>query len=329
MEVRKTKSKIGNKAINDTYIIHIKVNENNSMNVGSKDDFTIGWSVNEVAREFYHSMDEGVFSKTRELGMEVIPHDEKGDTTRMITGALDLIDQGIDALVISPIEPEAMPIVSDAAREAGIHIVVLDTGYDDADIDAFIVSDSLGGGILAGEYALELIDKYNLTSKNVAIITAEDKFIYARRRGTGFRNVMEESGYDVVAELSGNSNTLDGYLAMKEIFRQHGDDLAVVFAENDRMALGAAQAILEEGKTGQIMLIGFDAEPSALQAIEEGLLQGTIGQNAFEMGELGVETAYKLLTRAPIAFDDRINKELYIEVYLVDENGEAKGRTLV
>lgn len=329
MEVRKTKSKFGNKVINDTYITHIKANENDSMNVGSKDDFTIGWSVNEIAREFYHVMDEGVFSKARELGIEVIPHDEKGDTTRMITGALDLIDQGIDALVISPIEPEAMPIVSDAAREAGIQIVVLDTGYDHADIDAFIVSDSLGGGILVGEYALELIDKYNITSKNVAIITVEDKFIYARRRGTGFRNVMEESGYDVVAELSGNSNTLDGYLAMKEIFRQHGDDLAVVFAENDRMALGAAQAILEEGKTGQIMLIGFDGEPSALQAIEEGFLQGTIGQNAFEMGELGVETAYKLLTGSPIAFDDRINKELYIEVYLIDENGEVRGRTLV
>lgn len=128
------------------------------MNVDDEYEFTIGWSVNEAAREFYMSMEEGVFAKARELGINVIAHDEEGDTARMISGALNLIDQGIDALVIAPIEPEAMPIVSDAAREAGIKLVVLDTGYNGADIDAFIVSDSLGGGVLAGEYALELIE---------------------------------------------------------------------------------------------------------------------------------------------------------------------------
>ena len=57
--------------------------------------------------------------------------------------------------------------------------------------------------------------------------------------GGGLSQGLVQAGYDVVAELSGNSNTLDGYLAMKEIFRQHGDDLAVVFAENDRMAYRA------------------------------------------------------------------------------------------
>lgn len=312
------------KTEDDTYISSVETSKNIAENEGNKERYTIGWSVNEASREFYKSIQDGVLAKAEELGIDVIPHDERGSTAEMITGAINLIEQGIDALVIAPITPEAMGIVSDAAREAGIPIVVLDTGYNGADIDAFIVSDSFGGGVLAGEYALELIADHNLTSKNVAIITVEEKFIYARRRGEGFRNVMLDAGYDVVAQLPGNSNPIDGYLAMKEILSQYGDDLAVVFAENDRMALGAVQAINEAGKMGEIMVIGFDAEPSAVQAIKDGLMQGTIAQKSFEMGELGVETVNTLLTGGIVAYDDRVNKELYVEVYLIDETGEPR-----
>lgn len=285
--------------------------------------FTIGWSVNDLSREFYQSIEAGVLAKANELGIDVITHNQKGSTAKMITGATDLIEQGIDALVIAPITPEAMIIVSNLAREARIPIVTLDTGYNGADIDAFIVSDSFGGGILAGEHALNLIEEHSLTSKNVAIITVEEKFIYARRRGEGFKGVMNESGYNVVAELSGNSNTVDGYEAMKAILVEYGDDLALVFAENDLMALGAAQAIDEAGKKGQIMVIGFDADPAAIKAIKDGLMQGTIAQKSFEMGELGVEVANLFLTGGIVTYDDLLNKEIYVEVYLIDETGES------
>lgn len=313
-----------NKSFENTHTTSANIEENSNENVKGNDTYTIGWSVNDVSREFYRIMQDGVLNKANELGFEVITHDEKGSTVEMITGSSDLIEQGIDALVIAPVTPEAMTIVSDLVRDAGIPLVVLDTGYDNADIDAFIVSDSLGGGVLAGEYALNLIREHSLTSNNVAIITVEEKFIYARRRGEGFKSVMEDSGYNVVAELPGNSNPIDGYKAMKEILTNYGDDLAVVFAENDLMALGAAQAIDEAGKKGQIMVIGFDGDPAAIEAIKNGLMQGTIAQQSFEIGELGVEVANIILTGGIVPYDDRISKELFVEVYLVDETGEIR-----
>lgn len=313
----------GNKSLESTHTTSTKIEESSVEDGIENDRFTIGWSVNNLSREFYQSIEAGVLAKANELGIDVITHDQKGSTAEMISGATDLIEQGIDALVIAPVAPEAMIIVSNLAREARIPLVTLDTGYNGADIDAFIVSDSFGGGILAGEHALNLIAQHSLTSKNVAIITVEEKFIYARRRGEGFKRVMNESGYNVVAEIPGNSNTVDGYEAMKEILVEYGDDLALVFAENDLMALGAAQAIDEAGKKGQIMVIGFDADPAAIKAIKEGLMQGTIAQKSFEMGELGVEVAYLLLTGGPVSYDDKLNKEIYVEVYLIDETGEG------
>lgn len=291
---------------------------------GTERTYTIGWSVYNSAYEFFKSMQDGVLAKAAELGINVITQDQKGSTVEMITGVTSLIDQGIDALVISPINPDAMLIVADLAKKAGIPVIVVDIGTGGADVDAFVITDSFAGGSLAGEYALELIRKYSITSNNVAIIKVEETAAHARRRGEGFKDIMVKSGYNVVAEVTANSDQTQAYEAMKQILADNGDDLAVVFAENDNMALGAAQAIDEAGKKGQIMVIGFNGDPAAIAAIKEGLMQGTIAQQPFEMGSLGVDITDRILTGRRIVFDDVENKELYVEIYLIDETGQSR-----
>ncbi len=289
-----------------------------------EEPFTIGWSVYNNSYEFFHTMQEGVLARAAQLGITVITHDQKSSAEEMITGAVNLIEQGIDALVISPFYPPGMPIIVDSANKAGIPVVVVDVGTGGADVVAFIISDSYAGGSLAGEYALELIRRHSLTSMNVAIIKVEETSAYARRRGEAFKRIMTDSGYEVVAEITANSETTQAYDAMKNILAAYGDDLAVVFCENDRMALGAAQAIDEAGKRGQIMVIGFDGDAAAIHAINEGLMQGTVAQQPFEMGELGVDVAYAALTGGNIIYDDVESKELYVEIYLIDETGQPR-----
>lgn len=286
--------------------------------------YTIGWSVYNNSYQFFHIMQEGVLARAEELGMNVITKDQKSSEIEMINGAIDLIRQGIDVLVISPFYPPAMPVIVDEANKAGIPVIVIDIGTGGTDVEAFIISDSYAGGSLAAEYALELIRKYNITSKNTAIIKVEETSAYARRRGEAFKRIMTESGYQVAAEVTANSETNQAYEAMKEILTDYGDDLAVVFCENDRMALGAAQAIQEAGKTGQIIVIGFDGIPAAINAIKEGLMQGTIAQQPFKMGALGADVADAVLTGGTIIFDDVESKELYVEIYLIDETGEPR-----
>jgi len=283
--------------------------------------YTVGWSVYNSDLEYFHTMQDGVYAKADELGYKVISSNQRSNSAKMVEGALDLINQGIDALIISPVNPSAMILIVESAKEKKIPVVVVDVGTGGTEVDAFILSDNFVGGIIAGEYALKLIKEHSLTSKNAAIIKVEETSTYARRRGEGFKRVLMESGYNIVAEVTANSETATAYDSMKHILEVNGDDLAVVFSENDQMALGAAEAIEDAGKKGQIMVIGFDGIPLAIKAIKNGLMQGTVAQQPFEMGELGVEVTSQLLNNERVIYDNDRLKELYVEVYLIDETG--------
>lgn len=297
----------------------------------SDKELTFGWSVYDLANPFFVPMDEGVQAKCAELGVNLLPtHDEKGDATEMITGVTNLIDQGIDALVISPFSPESLSTVTALAEEAGIPVVVVDIGTGGASVDAFIRSDMYGGGKLCGEYFLEVMNDGSypeITSKNVAIIKCETSATYAITRGEGFKDAVTGAGYTVVEEQHGNSNKDEAYAIMLDYLAKYGDDLAAVFCENDQMALGAAAAIDEQGKTGSILVYGFDGNDDALAAIKEGKMGGTVAQDPYGMGGLGVELAYKLCNGETLTEDEVDsdgNKVFLAPVKVVDNTGTTR-----
>ena len=299
---------------------------------GSGKSLTFGWSVYDLANPFFIPMDEGVQAKCKELGITLLPtHDEKGDATEMITGVTALIEQGIDALVISPYSPESLSTVTALAEEAGIPVIVVDIGTGGASIDAFIRSDMYGGGCLAGQYFMDVMadGSYpDITSKNVAIIKCETSATYAITRGEGFKDTVTPGGYTVVDEQHGNSNKDEAYSIMLDYIAKYGDDLAAVFCENDQMALGAAAAIDENGLTGKILVYGFDGNDDALAAISEGKMGGTVAQDPFGMGGLGVELAYQLCSGEALSEDEVDgdgNKVFLAPVKMIDKEGNTIG----
>jgi len=266
---------------------------------GTSDELTFGWSVYDLANPFFVPMDEGVKAKAAELGVKLLPtHDNKSDATEMLTGVTSLIEQGIDALVISPFSPETMSSVTTLAADAGIPVVVVDIGTGGAPIDAFVMSDMRGGGNLAGKYFLDLVagGEYPISSANVAIIKCETSATFAVMRGEGFKDAVLPAGFNVVDEQHGNSSMDEAYGIMGDYVAQYGNDLAAVFCENDQMALGAAAAIDEAGLTGKILVFGFDGNDDAVAAIKEGKMHGTAAQDPFGMGETGVQLAYDIVT---------------------------------
>ena len=299
---------------------------------GSGKSLTFGWSVYDLANPFFIPMDEGVQAKCKELGITLLPtHDEKGDATEMITGVTALIEQGIDALVISPYSPESLSTVTALAEEANIPVVVVDIGTGGASIDAFIRSDMYGGGCLAGQYFMDVMSNGtypDITSKNVAIIKCETSATYAITRGEGFKDTVTPGGYTVVDEQHGNSNKDEAYSIMVDYIAKYGDDLAAVFCENDQMALGAAAAIDEKGLTGKILVYGFDGNDDALAAIAENKMGGTVAQDPFGMGGLGVELASKLCNGETLSEDEVDgdgNKVFLAPVKMIDKDGNTVG----
>jgi len=282
-----------------------------------KDDAkTIGFSVYDMQYEFFQIMEEGTRKQVEALGYKYILHDQKSDETEMVNGAINLINQGVAALIISPCKPEALSSIIAAAKEKGIPVIVDDIGGGGTDYDAIVISDCFLGGQLAADYAVELLTG-NEGSKEVAIIKCEPEAVYAIRRGEGFKANMVAAGFTVVKEVSGHSKSEEGYNIMKDLLASNPNVVAV-FAENDPMAVGAANAAKDAGRD-DIIIIGFNNDPEAVDAMKAGILTATVAQYPGAMGKLTVDLADILIKGGTLEgrFGNPELREIFAEVKLI------------
>ena len=282
----------------------------------SGDKKTIGFSVYDMQYEFFQIMEKGTKAQIEALGYDYILHDQKSDETEMVNGAINLINQGVAALIISPCKPEALSSIIAAAKEKGIPVIVDDIGGGGTDYDAIVISDCFGGGQLAADYVVELLEGKD-TSKEVAIIKCEPEAVYAIRRGEGFKKNIEAAGFKVVKEVSGHSKSEEGYNLMKDLLASN-PNIVAVFAENDPMAVGAANAAKDAGRD-DIIIIGFNNDPEAVDAMKAGILAATVAQYPDAMGKLTVDLADTIIKGGTLEgkFDNPDLREIFAEVKLI------------
>ncbi len=274
----------------------------------------IGFTGYDLSLDFFHSMEMGVMEESDALGYQSIRYDQAGDETRLVTSFKRLIEEQAAAIIVSPISPEVLPPLVDSAHEKGIPVIINDIGGGGSAYDAIVISDNWQGGVLAATFTADSL-KGREGSRKVAIITVEPSAVYAARRGEGYRETIESRGYTIATEISAYSKQEDGYTAMKLILEEH-PDLVAVFAENDPMAVGAANAIAEAGRK-DILVVGFNGDKIARDAIAAGLMQATVAQNPEEMGRITVQLADRLVKGKDIFFDDPDKREIYVPVELV------------
>ncbi|MBE2201974.1 MAG: substrate-binding domain-containing protein [Anaerolinea sp.] len=199
----------------------------------------------------------------------------------------EMIDQQVQAIIIVPVDTEAIVPSLQAANDAGIAIFTVDRSADTDVIIAHIASDNAAGGHMAADYLAETIGRQG----NVVELTGIAGTSAAQERGRGFNEAIAAfPNIQIVAQETGNFNLAEGQQAFAAILSEHAD-IAAVFAHNDDMILGAIAAAQEVGRANQIVFVGFDAIDAAVTALENGELNATIAQQPAEMGRLGVETA--------------------------------------
>jgi ribose transport system substrate-binding protein len=278
----------------------------------------IGFSVFDMQYGFFQEMEKGTREAAEAAGYDYVLVDQKSSESTMVSATQDLINQGIDALIISPFKPDAMGPLVDAAKKKGIPVVVDDIGGGGTAYDVIVISDNAQGGAMAAEHLDKLIQGTGNTSKKVASITCNPAHVYAWQRNVNFEKRIKELGYEVVASLNGNSVQEQGYSLMKDVLSAN-PDVAGVFSCNDPMAVGAAQAIADAGKSGvtDIPVVGFNADEIALKAIKEGSMAATVQQIPYDMGKMTVELATKLMNGEKLAYDNDAEREIYVPVKLI------------
>ncbi|MDR0653901.1 MAG: substrate-binding domain-containing protein [Synergistaceae bacterium] len=185
--------------------------------------------------------------------------------------------------------------------------------------DVIVISDCYAGGQTAADYTVKLLGE-KTGSKKAAIIKCEPSAVYAIRRGQGYKANIEAAGFTVVSELSGHSKSEEGYTIMQDVLASN-PDIVAVFAENDPMAVGAANALADAGRK-DIIVIGFNGDGEALDAMAAGTMQGTVAQDPFGMGSLTADLADKLVKGEKITFDNEAEREIFAAVKLLTPEGK-------
>jgi ribose transport system substrate-binding protein len=268
-----------------------------------------GYAVQDLGNQYWVTVANGIKAKAAELGVDVVVMDARTDPARELANVEDLAQRKVQAILLSPWDTDSGSNAVAVANKAKIPVFVLDIGVKSGKIETFIVSDNYKGGRIAGEY----IKKYVPAGGKVAHIQCQLGYVIPGLRGKGFSDVMTESKIIVAARQPANSQRAMGMDVMQNIL-QSNPDIGAVFCENDEMALGAIEAIAAVNKQSQIKVIGFDGTNDALDAIKAGRLTGSVAQQPFEMGKMGVQAAYDFL------HGKKVEKETFVPVKLITKD---------
>jgi ABC-type sugar transport system substrate-binding protein len=232
----------------------------------------IAFSVPGLQFPFFVHMMTIAREKAAELDIELIELDGQDNSATQSAGLEIMISQGVDGIVISPKDVEALAPAIQAAIDAGIPVVTVDRNVTGATTLAHVGADNVRGGEKQGEYLMQILPDGGKIIELQGSVGASP----AIDRDAGFKKALEgHPEYEIVFDQTAAFARDQGLTVTEQALQAHSDADAIV-AANDDMAFGAAEAVAGAGL--DIPIIGFDALPEALQAVRDGSLAATVEQ---------------------------------------------------
>lgn len=273
------------------------------------EDIKIGLSVSTLNNPFFVTLRDGAEKAAKEEGYEIATSDAQDDPSTQLSDIEDLLQQGVDILLVNPVDSEAVTSAIELANDADVPVVTVDRSAEGGDVVTHIASDNESGGEMAGEYIAEQLDE----KREVVELEGVSGASATRERGEGFHNIVDDmKDIEIVASQSADFDRTEGLSVMENILQSKGK-IDAVFAHNDEMALGAVEALESKGAIEDVIVVGFDATDDARDAVKDGSMSATIAQQPELIGESAIEAA------GEIAAGEKIDDFVPVELQLVTE----------
>jgi ribose transport system substrate-binding protein len=170
-----------------------------------------------------------------------------------------------------------------------VKVVYIDRPGGVPDI-TYVGTDNEPAAALGGQYICDHIEK----GSDVAILQGVMAIINGQARAKGSHDTLEACGMNIVAEQTAEWDIAKGQAVTENIITAN-PNLKALFASNDNMAMGAIQALKSAKVLDQVMVVGFDGNPEAAQAILDGDMAISVAQRPANMGAIGIESLMKLI----------------------------------
>ena len=259
---------------------------------GGDGDYQLAFIQGVAGDEFYISMECGIREKAEELGASVEVQGPQRFDPSLQTPILDsVVASGPDAILIAPTDVTAMERPIQAAADSGVEIVLVDTTLQNPDMAVSqIASDNVGGGAAA----FEAIKEQAPEGGKVLVVGTDPGISTLDQRVQGFEQAAsEDASFEYLGvEYSHNEPAEAAQIVTSAL--QANPDIVGIFAANLFAAEGSATGLRQAGRD-DIVLVGFDAGPAQVEALEAGTVQALIAQKPAEIGSQGVEQAIAAL----------------------------------
>ena len=228
---------------------------------------------------------------------EIVLKDALEDVIRQRDIVDTLIMEKVDALVVVPVDTSAMAPIVQAAGDAGIPLCFVNrnpfAGKVLPENVYYVGSREIVAGRQQMEYLGELLDGKG----GIAILMGKLDNEGALKRTEGIDSVIAEQFPEikVLARESGNWMRDQGRRLTKNWINSYGQELNGILANNDEMALGAIEALDDAGRN-DVLVMGIDALPAARNAVRNGVLAGTVLQDATGQGEGAARLIHRILS---------------------------------
>jgi ribose transport system substrate-binding protein len=215
-----------------------------------------------------------------------------------LAGQVALVENAVNrkvaGIVLAPSDPDALIPAIKKAWEAKIPVVLIDSAASDAGkayYQSFLATDNKAAGEMS---AKTLIDKIGTTGK-IAIMSYTAGSGSEIGRVGGFTDyIKKHSKLQIVGPFYSNSQMGTALNQTTDVLAAN-PDLKGIFGANEPTAIGMGRALVQSGKAGKVVAIGFDGNADLQGFVKDGTIEAIAVQSAFEMGNLGVKTVAEIV----------------------------------
>ncbi|MCR5603331.1 MAG: substrate-binding domain-containing protein, partial [Lachnospiraceae bacterium] len=257
---------------------------------GQKEDARlIGASYMTMNNEFFKIINEQIRVRVEAEGDMMILRDPGLDVVRQNRQIEEMLDMGISALIVTPVDIDGLTDVLRRAKSMGVYVIVVDSNISDETLtDCTIVSDNYNAGTVIANYVLDKQDGGRI------VVFTHDATASGSNRVAGFMDtVAGHPDYEVLdmIECEGQYE-----IAMPRMldYLDGGRDFDTVFCLNDLAAAGVVAALKTKGLAGKVNVYGVDASPDAKSLIDEGLMKASAVQFPTRIGERAASVLYEI-----------------------------------
>ena len=255
---------------------------------------------------YFGVLNDNIKEVVESNGDFLITRDPAQDQEKQNEQIYDMIEEGVEAIFLNPVDRKEVEPALKACHEAGIPVFNVDTLTSDTEyVTSVIASDNYNAGVQCARDMMSKLEKGEIIILDHPIVSSINERIQ------GFLDTIEgNENYIIVAREAAGGELEVAMEVMNTIIRSN-ISCDVVMGGNDPTALGALAALEANHMDEDILIYGVDGSPDAKAMIREGYLEGTSAQSPRDIGRIAAETAYAYLN------GEEIRKNIVIPVTLI------------